>query len=82
LLAGLSAELRAGATPSWTAAKAAYREASVVYPGTGEEVLDGVKALGIDFTSPVEPLRGLLNDLAQLLTTMRTMHDGLAKRFG
>jgi hypothetical protein len=82
LLAGLSAELRAGATPSWTAAKAAYREASVIYPGTGDTVLDAVKALGIDFTSPVEPLRGLLNDLEQLLRAMHRMHDGLAKRFG
>ncbi|MGH7436242.1 MAG: hypothetical protein ACRENE_11260 [Polyangiaceae bacterium] len=82
LLAGLSAELRAGATPSWTQAKAAYREASIVYPGTGDAVLAAVKSLGIDFTSPVEPLRGLLNDLEQLLGGMTRMHDGLAKRFG
>ncbi len=82
LLGRLSAELRAGATPSWTEAKAAYRETSAVYPGAGTAVREAVKALGIDFTSPVEPLRGLLHDLDQLLSAMNRMHESLAKRFG
>jgi hypothetical protein len=78
----VSAELRSGATPSWTEAKAAYHETSHLYPGSGDAVLGAVKALGIDFTSPVEPLRSLLHDLEQLLAGMHRLHDGLAKRFG
>lgn len=82
LLGRVSSELRSGATPSWTEAKAAYQEVSGVYPGSGEALLEAVKALGIDFASPVEPLRGLLHDLEQLLEGMRRMHEGLEKRFG
>jgi hypothetical protein len=82
MLGRVSAELRAGATPDWTEAKAAYQEASRAYPASGDAMLVVVKGLGIDFASPVEPLRGLLHDLEQLLACMSRMHDGLAKRFG
>jgi hypothetical protein len=82
LLGRVSAELRAGATPSWTEAKAASHEASIVYPASGDAVLAAVKGLGIDFASPVEPLRGLLHDVEQLLAGMHRLHESLEKRFG
>jgi hypothetical protein len=81
LLGSLSAELRAGAVPDWSAAKATYRGLSALYPGNGEAVRDAVKGLGIDFTSPVEPLRGLLHDIEQLLSGMDDFHATIAKRF-
>jgi hypothetical protein len=81
LLGRLSADLRAGTVPDWTEARATYRGLAGLYPGTGDDVREAVKALGIDFSSPVEPLRGLLHDIDQLLTGMNDFHATLAKRF-
>ena len=81
LLGGLSADLRAGTVPDWGAARATYRGLSPFFPGPGDDLLAAVHALGIDFASPIEPLRGLLHDVEQLVTTMNDFHTALAKRF-
>lgn len=87
LLGRLSADLRAGALPDLTAAKATYQSLAALYPGSlasvgsGDALVAAVKALGIDFTSPVEPLRGLLHDIQQLLSGIDAFHATLTKRF-
>jgi hypothetical protein len=81
LLGRLSADLRAGTVPDWSEARATVRGLAGLYPGSGDDVKTAVKTLGIDFASPVEPLRGLSHDIDQLLTGMDDLHATLAKRF-
>jgi hypothetical protein len=73
---------RADEGPDWAAAKAAFREADRLYPQAVDAVRDGVRALSIDFGSPIEPLRNLPHDLEQLLAACEELRSTLAKRFG
>jgi hypothetical protein len=82
LLARISADLRSGTVPDFTEAKATYKGLAPVFPGKGDEVRAAVKALGIDFASPIEPLRGLLHDVEQLLADTDAFHASLEARFG
>jgi hypothetical protein len=81
LLGQLSAELRAGTGPDWGEAKATYWEIANLYPGPADALRAAVKGLGIDFASPVEPLRGLPHDLEQLLTASDALALTLSSRF-
>ena len=81
LLGRFSTDLRAASGPDWAEAKASVRAAAGLYPGPGDDLLLAVKALGVDFTSPVEPLRGLLHDLEQLVASASDLHATLSKRF-
>jgi hypothetical protein len=81
LLSRFSAELREPAGPDWSEAKATVRETAGLYPGAGDDLRLAVKALGIDFSSPIEPLRGLLHDLEQLLSATEILYVTLSKRF-
>jgi hypothetical protein len=87
LLAGITSGLRApgGAGPDWAAAKAGFREAEAFYgaPSTElRELREAVRALPIDFSSPVEPLRNLPRDLEQLFAALDAAHQAVATRFG
>jgi hypothetical protein len=66
----------------WPAAKAGFREAEGLCPKPSAEVRDAVRALPIDFASPIEPLRNLPQDLEQLFSSIEALHSTLAKRFG
>jgi hypothetical protein len=73
---------RADAGPDWAAAKAAFRHAQGLYREPSSELRDAVRALPIDFVSPIEPLRNLPQDLNQLFSSVEELHTTLAKRFG
>jgi hypothetical protein len=81
LLGAVSSGLRTPAGPHWAAAKAAFREMAGVHPGSGDGLRVAVGGLGIDFSSPVEPLRGFQQDLEQLLHAIDDLYVALAKRF-
>ncbi len=81
LLGRLSADLRSGVTPDWSQARATYRGLAGLYPGASDDLRAAVKGLGVDFASPVEPLRGLLHDMEQLVTSTGDFHASLEKRF-
>jgi hypothetical protein len=84
LLAAITYDLRARGESGvdWPAAKAGFREAEGLLPMPTAVVRDAARALAIDFTSPVEPLRNLPQDLEQLFASIDALHSTLAKRFG
>jgi hypothetical protein len=73
---------RGEAGPDWAAVKTAFREADRLYPPAAGALREGVRALAIDFGSPIEPLRNLPHDLEQLLAASEELRSTLAKRFG
>jgi hypothetical protein len=81
LLTSVTSGLGAG-SPDWSAAKAEFREATRSYVEPNESLRDGVRGLLIDFSSPVEPLRNLQQDVEQLFATTTELQTTLAKRFG
>jgi hypothetical protein len=83
-LAAITCDLRARgeAGLDWPAAKAGFRESEGLRPEPSAGLRDAVHALPIDFTSPVEPLRNLPQDLEQLFASIEVLHSTLAKRFG
>jgi hypothetical protein len=84
VLAAITYDLRARgeAGLDWPAAKAGFREAEALVPKPSAGMRDAVRALSIDFTSPIEPLRNLPQDMEQLFASIETLHSTLAKRFG
>jgi hypothetical protein len=84
VLAAITYDLRArGETGlDWPAAKAGFREAEALVPKPSAAIRDAARALPIDFTSPIEPLRNLPQDLEQLFASIEALHSTLAKRFG
>jgi len=82
LLGTIMNGLRSGSSPDWRAAKAGFRVVAEAYVGPAKALREAVRALPIDFTSPVEPLRNLPQDLEQLFTQASDLQGTLAKRFG
>jgi hypothetical protein len=81
LLAAVINGLRSPVGPDWASAKRTYRQATERYTPPSEPLLQAVRALPIDFTSPIEPLRNLPQDLEQLFDAAADLHATLAKRF-
>jgi hypothetical protein len=81
LVSGIGSSLREAEGPDWTAAKTSYRETVALYPGSGWAARKAADSLGVDFSSPVEPLRGFPQHLDQLLAAVDELHDSLTKRF-
>jgi hypothetical protein len=82
LLGRITTALRTPEGPDWNSAKSEFREATKLYPADGDTVRRAIEALGIDYSSPVEPLRRLPSHLEQLLDSSAVLHWTLAKRFG
>jgi hypothetical protein len=82
LLASVMGGLRSGGVPDWAGAKAEFRLAAAQYVTLSPLDLSAARALTIDFSSPVEPLRNLPEDLDRLVATVRELHATLEKRFG
>jgi hypothetical protein len=78
----VAAQLRAESALDWEAAKAAYRAAVEKLPRFALGLREAVYGFGIDFTSPVEPLRNLTTNLDQFAGTVDALDEALAKRFG
>jgi hypothetical protein len=81
LLATVTNGLRAESRPDWGIAKAEFRSSTQSYPSAPAELLAAVRALPIDFTSPIEPLRNLPQDLDRLVAASTELQAMLAKRF-
>jgi hypothetical protein len=81
LLAMVINGLRSPAGPDWGAAKRAFRQASARYTGSSEVLRAAVRILPVDFSSPIEPLRNLPQDLEHLFAAGAELHAALAKRF-
>lgn len=81
LLATVTNGLRAESRPDWGIAKAEFRRATEHYPVAPAALREGVRGLAIDFTSPIEPLRNLPDDLDELITATTELQSVLAKRF-
>jgi hypothetical protein len=64
-----------------SSAKAAYRAVAEKRPTSADEPRSLIGALGIDFASPVEPLRNLPMNLDHLASATATLDEALAKRF-
>jgi hypothetical protein len=82
LLAMVVNALRTAEGPDWAVVKTEFRRAAAVYPGERSRLREEVRALHVDFTSPIEPLRNLPQDLEQLLGSTEELHATLQKRFG
>jgi hypothetical protein len=82
LLATVTNGLRDEAGQDWAAVKAGYRESVDRFVAPPEALREGARALPIDFTSPIEPLRNLPQDLEQLFASMLELQTTLTKRFG
>jgi hypothetical protein len=81
LVTGIGSSLREADGPDWTAAKNAYRQTVALYPGSGWAARKAAESLGVDFSSPIEPLRGFPQHLDQLLAAVDELHELLTKRF-
>jgi hypothetical protein len=81
LVTGIGSSLREADGPDWTAAKNAYRQTVAIYPGSGWAARKAAESLGVDFSSPIEPLRGFPQHLDQLLAAIDELHELLTKRF-
>lgn len=81
LLATVINALRSPAGPDWGTAKRAFRQASEQYSGQSEALRASIRILPIDFSSPIEPLRNLPQDLEHLFSAAAELHAALAKRF-
>ncbi len=81
LLATVTNGLRAESRPDWVVAKSEFREATRHYPVVPPGLREAVRALPIDFTSPIEPLRNLPDDLDELITAAVELQAMLGKRF-
>src|SRR5262249_4569194 len=83
LLASITTGLRAPhpAGLDWGAAKAGFRQASALYGEPPGGLREALRALPIDFTSPIEPLRNLSRDAEQLFSAMGDLQAALSKRF-
>jgi hypothetical protein len=81
LLATVTNGLRAESRPDWAIAKAEFRTAAQHYPTLAPSLREAVRALPIDFTSPIEPLRSLPQDLDDLIAATEELKAMLAKRF-
>jgi hypothetical protein len=81
LLATVINGLRSPAGPDWSTAKRAFRTASERYAGQSEVLRASVRILPVDFSSPIEPLRNLPQDLEHLFEAGAELHAALAKRF-
>jgi hypothetical protein len=82
LFVQIAAQLRAESELDWEAAKASYRAAVEKLPRFALGLRTAVYDFGIDFTSPVEPLRNLTVNLDQFAGAVDALDDALAKRFG
>jgi len=81
LLATVTNGLRAESRPDWIIAKAEFRASTQHFPAAPPDLGEAIRALPIDFTSPIEPLRNLPQDLNQLITATEELQAMLAKRF-
>ncbi len=81
MLGNLVQGVRSEAGPDWALAKTGFRSAAVMYVGPSEALRSAVKSLGIDTSSPTEPLRGLPADLEALFEVTERLQGALAKRF-
>jgi hypothetical protein len=81
LLATVTNGLRAESRPDWAIAKSEFRASVPHYPVVPAGLRDEVRALPIDFTSPIEPLRNLPDDLDELITATVELQSMLGKRF-
>jgi hypothetical protein len=81
LVTSVGSSLRDAEGPDWGAVKTAYRETVAMYPGSGWEARKAADTIGVDFSSPIEPLRGFPQHLDQLLTAVDEFHESLTKRF-
>ncbi len=81
LLATVTNGVRSQGRPDWAIAKAEFRTAAQHYPATPPTLRDDVLALPIDFTSPIEPLRNLPQDIEQLILATEALQGMLAQRF-
>jgi hypothetical protein len=81
LLATVTNGLRSENRPDWGIAKAEFRTAAQHYPAMPATLRDDVLALPIDFSSPIEPLRNLPQDLEQLTLATEALQVMLAQRF-
>ncbi|HEY1693453.1 MAG TPA: hypothetical protein VGG39_14900 [Polyangiaceae bacterium] len=81
LLVAVTSALRAEPGPDWTAVKLGFRQAAKIYPSQRSALRQAVRELGVDYTSPVEPLRNLPGDIEQLLSSTEELHVMLQKRF-
>ena len=60
--------------------KKEFQQAAALYPAHRSVLRQAVRGLPIDFTSPIEPLRNLPQDLEQLLASTEELHAVLQKR--
>jgi hypothetical protein len=82
LLTQIANELRDESGPEWSAAKASYKSVAERRPRTSPEGARSlVCKLGINFESPVEPLRNLPVNLDHLADATAGLDEALAKRF-
>lgn len=81
LLATVLNALRTETGPDWTLVKTQFQQAAALYPTERSALREAVRQLPIDFTSPIEPLRNLPQDLEQLLSSTEELHAMLQKRF-
>jgi hypothetical protein len=81
LLATVTNGLRAESRPDWIIAKGEFRASTTHYPAVPTELRDAVRALPIDYSSPIEPLRNLPQDLDKLIAATEELQAMLAKRF-
>lgn len=81
LLAMVMSALRMEVAPDWVVVKKEFQQAAALYPTHRSVLRQAVRGLPIDFTSPIEPLRNLPQDLEQLLASTEELHAVLQKRF-
>jgi hypothetical protein len=81
LLAQIASQLRSESGPDWSAARAGYRAVAEKRPTSADGPRSVLRALGVDFASPVEPLRNLPANLDHLATATAALDDALSKRF-
>ena len=81
LLMMVMSALRIRVSPDWALVKNEFRLAAALYPTDRAALRQAVRELAIDFSSPIEPLRNLPQDLEQLLSSTEELHVVLQKRF-
>jgi hypothetical protein len=80
LLATVTTDLRSPAGPDWPAVKRSAAQVSRRCPAARQGLREAVRALPIDFSSPIEPLRNLASDVDQLSSSLSVLNEGLSKR--
>jgi hypothetical protein len=80
LLAMITTDLRSLPGPDWPAVKRGAAEVSRRRPAPPKDLREAVRALAIDFASPIEPLRNLASDVDQLAFALSLLDEALYKR--